>query len=79
MKGTIRLAAWGVAFLLALVTSAAHALAPDLKSAAVLVIDEETGEVLYNKNADAIVPIASITKLMTAVVTLDAGYRSTKR
>jgi D-alanyl-D-alanine endopeptidase (penicillin-binding protein 7) len=73
MKGTIRLAAWGVAFLLALVTSAAHALAPDLKSAAVLVIDEETGEVLYNKNADAIVPIASITKLMTAVVTLDAG------
>jgi D-alanyl-D-alanine endopeptidase (penicillin-binding protein 7) len=47
--------------------------APDLRSAAALVIDEETGEILYGKNADAVVPIASITKLMTAMVTLDAG------
>jgi D-alanyl-D-alanine endopeptidase (penicillin-binding protein 7) len=45
---------------------------PDLKSAAVLVMDEETGEVLYGKNTDQIAPIASITKLMTAIVTLDA-------
>ena len=47
--------------------------APDLRSSAALIIDEETGEVLYNKNADAVVPIASITKLMTAMVVLDAG------
>jgi D-alanyl-D-alanine endopeptidase (penicillin-binding protein 7) len=47
--------------------------APDLRSAAALVIDEETGAILYGKNADAVVPIASITKLMTAMVTLDAG------
>jgi len=44
-----------------------------LKSSAVLVMDEQTGEVLYGKNTDAVVPIASITKLMTAMVTLDAG------
>jgi serine-type D-Ala-D-Ala endopeptidase (penicillin-binding protein 7) len=44
-----------------------------LKSSAVLVVDEQTGEVLYGKNTSAVVPIASITKLMTAMVTLDAG------
>jgi D-alanyl-D-alanine endopeptidase (penicillin-binding protein 7) len=47
--------------------------APRLKSQAVLIVDAETGEVLYDKNATAVVPIASITKLMTAVVILDAG------
>ena len=47
---------------------------PDaLKSATVLVIDEQTGEVLYGKNTTAVAPIASITKLMTAIVTLDAN------
>jgi D-alanyl-D-alanine endopeptidase (penicillin-binding protein 7) len=47
--------------------------APKLKSSAVLIVDAETGEVLYDKNAAAVVPIASITKLMTAIVVLDAG------
>jgi D-alanyl-D-alanine endopeptidase (penicillin-binding protein 7) len=47
--------------------------APDLRSSAALIMDEETGEVLYGKNEGAVVPIASITKLMTAIVTLDAG------
>jgi D-alanyl-D-alanine endopeptidase (penicillin-binding protein 7) len=37
-----------------------------------LVIDQEDGQLLYAKNTDAIMPIASITKLMTAVVALDA-------
>ena len=46
---------------------------PNLKSSAALIVDEETGEVLYGKNESAVVPIASITKLMTAMVTLDAG------
>jgi D-alanyl-D-alanine endopeptidase (penicillin-binding protein 7) len=36
-------------------------------------MDAETGEVLYGKNEGAVVPIASITKIMTAMVTLDAG------
>lgn len=43
-----------------------------LQSTAVIVQDQATGSVLYEKNANAIVPIASITKLMTAMVTLDA-------
>jgi D-alanyl-D-alanine endopeptidase (penicillin-binding protein 7) len=42
-----------------------------LRSASVLVQDAATGEVVYQKNSDAIVPIASITKLMTAIVTMD--------
>ncbi len=44
-----------------------------LRSASALVQDAETGEVLYGKNASAVTPIASITKLMTAMVVLDAG------
>ncbi len=45
---------------------------PQLKSASVLVTDPTNGKVLYAKNADAVMPIASITKLMTAMVVLDA-------
>jgi len=44
-----------------------------LKSASVLIVDEDSGEVLYGKNAMTSVPIASISKLMTAIVTLDAN------
>ena len=43
-----------------------------LKSASALVVEQDTQRVLYAKNVDAVVPIASITKLMTAVVTLDS-------
>jgi len=43
-----------------------------LKAANVLVIDQETGEILFSKKADEIVSIASVTKLMTAMVVLDA-------
>jgi serine-type D-Ala-D-Ala endopeptidase (penicillin-binding protein 7) len=45
---------------------------PLLKSAGVLVLDPTTGETLYSKNADEVTPIASITKVMTAMVVLDA-------
>jgi D-alanyl-D-alanine endopeptidase (penicillin-binding protein 7) len=38
-----------------------------------LVADQETGEFLIQKKATAVLPIASITKLMTAMVVLDAG------
>src|SRR6185503_4328311 len=44
-----------------------------LRSASALVQDAETGEVVYGKNAETVVPIASITKLMTAMVVLDGG------
>jgi serine-type D-Ala-D-Ala endopeptidase (penicillin-binding protein 7) len=44
----------------------------DLKSSVALVMDQDTDEILFSKNADAVLPIASITKLMTAMVVLDA-------
>jgi len=43
-----------------------------LASSAALVIDQEGGNALYAKRPDAVSPIASITKLMTAMVVLDA-------
>ena len=44
-----------------------------LRSASVLVKDQQTGELLFQKQTDAVLPIASITKLMTAMVVLDAS------
>ena len=46
---------------------------PDVRSAAVLIIDEANSSVLYQRQAAIAAPIASITKLMTALVVLDAG------
>ena len=43
----------------------------DLKSSVALVVDQDTDQVLFSKNANAVLPIASITKLMTAMVVLD--------
>ena len=40
----------------------------DLKSSVALVIDQDTHEVLFSKNEHAILPIASLTKLMTGVI-----------
>lgn len=47
---------------------------PSLKlgSHIALILDEESQQPLFNKNADTLAPIASITKLMTAMVVLDA-------
>lgn len=45
----------------------------NLKSAAALVLDQSGQQVLYAKNVDAVVPIASLTKLMTALVVLESG------
>ena len=44
----------------------------DLKSSVALVVDQETDEVLFSKNPEAVLPIASITKLMTALVVTEA-------
>ena len=43
-----------------------------LASANALVFDANTGQPIYAKGADTITPIASVTKLMTAMVVLDA-------
>lgn len=49
-----------------------HTSAPKLQSAIALIYDEQAERPLYTKNADNVAPIASITKLMTAMVVLDA-------
>ncbi len=45
----------------------------DVESRAALITNARTGEVLYGKNIHQTMPIASITKLMTAMIVLDAG------
>ena len=45
---------------------------PNLQSHAFMVFDPTTGRALFSKNADQAMPIASITKLMTAMVVLEA-------
>jgi serine-type D-Ala-D-Ala endopeptidase (penicillin-binding protein 7) len=45
----------------------------DLKSSVALVVDQQTGDVLLSKNPDAVLPIASLTKLMTALVVAETG------
>ena len=44
----------------------------ELKSSVALVIDQETSEVLFSKNDKAVLPIASLTKLMTGLVVSEA-------
>ncbi|MED5619274.1 D-alanyl-D-alanine endopeptidase [Ideonella sp. BN130291] len=44
----------------------------DLKSSVALVLDQDTNEVLLSKNPEAVLPIASITKLMTATIVTEA-------
>ena len=44
----------------------------DLRSSVALVIDQDTREVLFRKNDHAVLPIASLTKLMTGLVISDA-------
>ncbi|MBC8724099.1 D-alanyl-D-alanine endopeptidase [Paraburkholderia sp. 31.1] len=43
-----------------------------LRSSVAYVIDQNSGETLFDKNSRAVVPIASISKLMTAMVVLDS-------
>ena len=44
-----------------------------LKSSVAYVLDQTTNEVLFSKNPQAVLPIASITKLMTALVVVESG------
>jgi D-alanyl-D-alanine endopeptidase (penicillin-binding protein 7) len=44
----------------------------DLKSSVALVIDQDTQQVLLSKNDSAVLPIASITKLMTGLIISEA-------
>ena len=58
--------------LLALQAGAKPISDPKLKSSSVLILDQGDSSVLYSRNSDVPMPIASITKLMTALVVLDA-------
>jgi D-alanyl-D-alanine endopeptidase (penicillin-binding protein 7) len=44
-----------------------------LRSAQAVVVDQTTGQILVDKQGEAVVPIASLTKLMTAMVVLDGS------
>jgi len=44
-----------------------------LRSHVALVYDERDGEVIYQRHAEQVMPVASLTKLMTAMVVLDGG------
>jgi len=44
----------------------------DLKSSVALIMDQDTNEVVFAKNSEAVLPIASLTKLMTAMVMVEA-------
>ena len=59
-----------LALVFCLFAAGAHAV--NIESAHAIVVDEETGEVLLEKDAATAAPIASMTKLMTAMVVLDA-------
>jgi D-alanyl-D-alanine endopeptidase (penicillin-binding protein 7) len=52
-------------------TDASGALVPDVRAAAAIIFDPETGQVLWQENASDKRSIASITKVMTAVVFLE--------
>lgn len=45
----------------------------DLKSSVALVVDQDTNEVLFSKNDQAVLPIASLTKLMTGLIISEAN------
>lgn len=52
---------------------------PLLSSQSALIMNNRTGEVLYQKNANRVMPIASISKLMSAIVILDAKLDMNER
>jgi D-alanyl-D-alanine endopeptidase (penicillin-binding protein 7) len=62
----------GTLLVLSMTATAKPTLIPKLKSSSVLIVDQSDSSVLYARHSDVAAPIASITKLMTALVVLDA-------
>lgn len=52
---------------------------PEVNARTALVLDANTGEILYSKNINTVRPIASVTKVMTAMVILDANLDMNER
>jgi D-alanyl-D-alanine endopeptidase (penicillin-binding protein 7) len=63
----------------AMTAGAKPSVEPKLKSSSVLIVDQSGSQVLYSRNSDVAAPIASITKLMTALVVLDAQQPMNER
>ena len=63
----------GVACATAIAAPVAANPLPDLRASTALVMESDSGRVLFAKNVNSVLPIASITKLMTALVVLDAN------
>lgn len=64
---------WVWALMLMVPLQGAHAAGLQLASVHALAVDLDSGEQLFAKHADVPAPIASVTKLMTALVVLDSG------
>lgn len=69
----LKLTAFLLAFILALGVFATGAAALDVSASSAIVIEAETGQVVFEKNADTRRPMASTTKIMTALVALETG------
>jgi D-alanyl-D-alanine endopeptidase (penicillin-binding protein 7) len=74
-RATLWLCAIAIGLLLPAVSQALPGKPSDagIRSNAILILDQSNSSVLFSKGADVAVPIASITKLMTALVVLEAG------
>ena len=59
-------------FAVAKTTAATTAAQPEIASGSAMIVDLQTNQVIYSSHPDLVRPIASITKLMTAMVVLDA-------
>ncbi|SFU04355.1 murein-DD-endopeptidase. Serine peptidase. MEROPS family S11 [Kosakonia arachidis] len=59
-------------FAVAKTTVATTAAQPEIASGSAMIVDLQTNQVIYSSHPDLVRPIASITKLMTAMVVLDA-------
>ena len=60
--------------LMTLILSCSHACAePSVSAQSALVMEKESGRVLYQKNSESQLPMASTTKIMTAIVALEYG------
>lgn len=70
--GCVRTLVFALAIALASSLGAQAASDPGLKSRSAIIVDQGDASVLYSKKANVVVPIASITKLMTALVVLES-------
>ena len=68
----------GALLMTSLAATARPVIDPKLKSNSVLIVDQSDLTVLYARHSDVAAPIASITKLMTALVVLDARQSLTQ-